>query len=106
LGVQALTDVVVTDALAPCLCTHPCRFKEAFLLDCDVILRRDPAFMFDAPLFRERGNYFWGDIYGVGMVKDEVFAYVGEQKRLAGQACADLLTCAACRTGCPAAVMA
>jgi hypothetical protein len=34
--------------------------------------------MFDAPLFRERGNYFWGDIYGVGMVKDEVFAYVGE----------------------------
>jgi hypothetical protein len=54
------------------------RFKEAFLLDCDVILRRDPAFMFDAPLFRERGNYFWGDIYGVGMVKDEVFKYVGE----------------------------
>ncbi|WIA31646.1 hypothetical protein OEZ86_002526 [Tetradesmus obliquus] len=53
------------------------KFKEAFLLDCDVILRRDPAFMFDAPLFRERGNYFWGDIYGTGMVKDEVFPYVG-----------------------------
>lgn len=57
---------------------HTGRFKEAFLLDCDVILRRDPAFMFDAPLFRERGNYFWGDIYGTGMVKDEVFPYVGE----------------------------
>jgi hypothetical protein len=67
----------VADVFASCFCTHAGRFKEAFLLDCDVILRRDPAFMFDAPLFRERGNYFWGDIYGTGMVKAEVFAYVG-----------------------------
>eukprot|EP00882_Tetradesmus_deserticola_P030000 GHRQ01033651.1.p3 GENE.GHRQ01033651.1~~GHRQ01033651.1.p3 ORF type:complete len:218 (+),score=91.79 GHRQ01033651.1:1480-2133(+) len=56
------------------------KFKEAFLLDCDVVLRRDPAYMFDAPLFRERGNYFWSDIYGTGMVKDEVFPYVGLNK--------------------------
>lgn len=57
----------------PCVC----RFKEAMLLDCDVVLRRDPAYMFDAPRYKERGNYFWGDIYGAGMVNDAVFEYVG-----------------------------
>lgn len=53
------------------------RFKEAFLLDCDVVLRKDPAYMFDAPLYKERGNYFWDDIYGTGMVNEAVFEYVG-----------------------------
>jgi hypothetical protein len=33
--------------------------------------------MFDAPEFRQSGNYFWGDIYGEGMFKDEAFDYVG-----------------------------
>lgn len=58
-------------------CMFFCRFKEAFLLDCDVILHKDPAYMFEAPLYKERGNYFWDDIYGYGMVKDEVYEYVG-----------------------------
>jgi hypothetical protein len=34
------------------------------LLDCDVVAMRDPSYMFDAPEFRQAGNYFWGDIYG------------------------------------------
>lgn len=64
-------------AAAVALCVPGSRFKEVLLLDCDVVLRKDPAYMFDAPLYKERGNYFWGDIYGYGMVKDEVFEYVG-----------------------------
>lgn len=40
------------------------RFKEVLLLDCDVVPMRDPSYMFDAPEFRQAGNYFWGDIYG------------------------------------------
>ena len=47
------------------------------MLDCDVVLMRDPAYMFDAPEFRQSGNYFWGDIYGEGMFKDDAFDYVG-----------------------------
>jgi hypothetical protein len=53
------------------------RFKEVLLLDCDVVPMRDPSYMFDAPEFRKNGNYFWGDIYGEGMFKDEAFDYVG-----------------------------
>jgi hypothetical protein len=55
----------------------PRRFKEALLLDCDVVPMRDPTYMFEAPEFRQSGNYFWGDIYGEGMFKDEAFDYVG-----------------------------
>lgn len=47
------------------------------MLDCDVVPMRDPSYMFDAPDFRQAGNYFWGDIYGEGMFKDEAFDYVG-----------------------------
>jgi len=48
------------------------------LLDCDVVLMRDPAYMFDAPQYKALGNYFWDDIYGSGMFKEELFDYVGE----------------------------
>lgn len=48
------------------------------LLDCDVVLMRDPAYIFDAPHYQTLGNYFWDDIYGVGMFNEELFDYVGE----------------------------
>eukprot|EP00775_Hariotina_reticulata_P006257 gene6257-6495_t len=53
------------------------RFKEVMLLDCDVVLMRDPAYMFEAPQYKILGNYFWDDIYGAGMFKEELFDYVG-----------------------------
>lgn len=52
-------------------------FKQALLLDCDVVLMRDPSYLFDAPEFVASGNSFWGDIYGDGMFKDEAYGYVG-----------------------------
>ena len=37
-------------------------FKQALLLDCDVVLASDPASLFDAPGFKALGNYFWADM--------------------------------------------
>lgn len=54
------------------------RFKEVLLLDCDVVPMRDPTYLFDSPEFRQQGNYFWGDIYGEGMFKDESLDYIGK----------------------------
>lgn len=48
------------------------------LLDCDVILARDPTFMFSSPGFVKHGNWFWGDVWGEGLFDDKVFEYVGE----------------------------
>jgi hypothetical protein len=63
--------------MVPCVFAVAARFKEVLLLDCDVVPMRDPTYMFDAPEFRQNGNYFWGDIYGEGMFKDEAFDYIG-----------------------------
>lgn len=56
------------------------RFKEALLLDCDVVLMRDPAYLFDAPEYRASGNLLWGDIYGEGMFQDKAFDYIGARE--------------------------
>jgi hypothetical protein len=56
------------------------RFKEAMLLDCDVVLARDPDIMFSSQGYRQYGNSFWGDIYGEGMFQDKAFGYVGEDQ--------------------------
>ncbi|GBF90801.1 hypothetical protein Rsub_03102 [Raphidocelis subcapitata] len=53
------------------------KFKHALLLDCDMQLLRDPAYLFDSPEYRAFGNLFWGDIYSEGMVRDEAYDYVG-----------------------------
>jgi alpha 1,2-mannosyltransferase len=53
------------------------RFQQVLLLDCDVILAKDPTFMFDSPGFVKHGNWFWGDVWGTGLIKDKVFSYVG-----------------------------
>lgn len=55
-----------------------CRFQEVLLLDCDVVLMRDPAYLFDTPGFKAQGNYFWSDIYNEGMFQDKAFGYVGK----------------------------
>ena len=52
-------------------------FKQALLLDCDVVLASDPAPIFDAPGFKALGNYFWADIYGDGMFDDAAYAWAG-----------------------------
>ncbi len=54
-----------------------CSFKQALLLDCDMVLRKDPRYIFDDALFKERGNLLWGDIYGAGMFRDDVFDFLG-----------------------------
>ena len=56
---------------------RPSRFKHALLLDCDMQLLRDPAYLFDSPEYRAFGNLFWGDIYSEGMVRDEAYDSVG-----------------------------
>ncbi|KAI8472516.1 MAG: mannosyltransferase putative-domain-containing protein [Monoraphidium minutum] len=58
------------------------RFKQALLLDCDVVLAKDPEYMFDTPEFVEYGNLFWADIYSDGMVKKEAYDYVGVNRSL------------------------
>ncbi len=39
-----------------------CRFREVLLLDADNVPVRDPAFLFEAPKYREAGCVFWPDI--------------------------------------------
>jgi hypothetical protein len=41
-------------------------------------LARDPAFLFDTPVFKEFGNIFWGDIYNESLVNIKAYDYVGE----------------------------
>jgi len=53
------------------------RFKRVLLLDCDVILLRDPRALFFGRGFAERGAWLWPDIYGQGMVQEAAYALSG-----------------------------
>jgi len=56
-----------------------CSFQEVLLLDADNLPLADPTYLFDDPLYRQRGNLFWPD-YWSNWVNDEVYPFLGLER--------------------------
>lgn len=56
-----------------------CSFQEVLLLDADNLPLADPTYLFQDPLYRQRGNLFWPDYWST-WVNDEVYPFLGLER--------------------------